>query len=60
VFRELDLIEEWGSGYKRVMDACQTDSYPEPVWQQLGVALRVLFYPHTKVVEHSERNWGRY
>ncbi len=53
VFRELGLIEEWGSGYKRVMEACRTDSYPEPVWREFSVALRVLFYPHPEVVEHS-------
>jgi ATP-dependent DNA helicase RecG len=53
VFRELGLIEEWGSGYKRVMEACRTDNYPEPTWRELGVALRVLFYPHPEVLEHS-------
>ena len=40
------MIEEWGSGYKRVIDACRAGGYPEPEWKELGSALRVVFYPH--------------
>jgi len=28
IFREMKLIEEWGSGYKRVIEACRTGNYP--------------------------------
>ena len=48
VFSELNLMETWGSGYKRVVEACKVDGYPEPEWQELGSAIRVIFYPHTK------------
>ena len=30
VFRELGLMEEWGSGYRRVLEACQKGGYPDP------------------------------
>jgi len=30
VFRELGLMEEWGSGYRRVLAACQKGGYPDP------------------------------
>ena len=30
VFHELLLMEEWGSGYKRIIDACKDAGYPEP------------------------------
>ena len=53
VFREMGLMEEWGSGYKRVIHACQADGYPEPDWEELGTAFRVIFHPHPAVVEHS-------
>jgi predicted HTH transcriptional regulator len=49
VFGELGLIEEWGSGYKRIKDACQRDGYPEPQWEELGNVLRVTFFPHQEV-----------
>jgi len=33
------------------MEACLKDSYPKPTWRELGVAFRVLFYPHPEVME---------
>lgn len=49
VLRELGLVEEWGSGYRRVMQACQAGGYPSPEWQERGPALRVIFQPHPDV-----------
>ena len=49
VFRELNLIEEWGSGYQRITTACQEGGYPQPEWEEFGVALRVTFFPHPGV-----------
>ena len=43
---ELGLIEEWGSGYKRIKNACEQGGYPLPKWEEFGSALRVTFYPH--------------
>lgn len=34
-FRELGLMEEWGSGYKRVTDSCTRGGYPVPEWQEV-------------------------
>ena len=51
IFRELGLMEEWGSGYKRIVNACGAGGYPEPEWAELGYALRVIFYPHPEVGE---------
>jgi ATP-dependent DNA helicase RecG len=51
IFRELGLMEEWGSGYKRVLNACSKGGYPEPEWTELGVAVRVIFYPHHEAIE---------
>jgi len=45
-------MEEWGSGYKRVIHACQSGGYPEPDWEELGTAFRVIFHPHPAVLEY--------
>lgn len=49
VLRELGLMEEWGSGYMRVSEACRSGGYPEPEWHELGTVMRVVFYPHPDV-----------
>lgn len=46
IFRELGLMEEWGSGYIRVVNACKAGGYPEPIWLELGATIRVTFHPH--------------
>jgi predicted HTH transcriptional regulator len=46
VFRELQLMEEWGTGYKRIQEACQKEGYQTPAWEELGTAIRVVFQPH--------------
>ena len=51
IFRELGLMEEWGSGYKRVLNACGAGGYREPEWAELGAAVRVTFYPHPEAIE---------
>lgn len=53
VFREMGLIEEWGSGYNRVIHACQLGGYPEPDWEEISTAFRVIFHPHPAVLEYS-------
>jgi len=46
VFREVGLIEEWGSGYKRINEACEElGCIKLPVWKELGLVLRVIIYP---------------
>ena len=51
VFRELGLMEEWGSGYRRVVNSCRSGGYPEPEWIEQGSVVRVVFYPHPEAVE---------
>jgi ATP-dependent DNA helicase RecG len=49
IMRLLHLMEEWGSGYQRINDTCRAGGYPEPEWQELGAAVRVIFRPHPDV-----------
>ena len=50
-FRELRVMEQWGSGYKRICDFCNEYGYPIPEWQEIGMALRVTLFPHPEVEE---------
>jgi len=54
VFRELHLMEEWGTGYRRINEACQLDGYQTPIWEEIGTAIRVIFKPHEAAEEKIE------
>jgi len=54
VMRELGLLEEWGTGYRRVLEDCRAGGYPSPEWQELGPALRVVFRPHPLTLAGTE------
>ncbi len=55
VFHKLELMEEWGSGYKRIMESCHAGGYPEPKWEELGTMMRVTFYPSQKTALITRR-----
>jgi len=44
VFRELKLIEQWGSGLKRMREVCQQAGILEPKFEELGNFFRVTLY----------------
>ena len=41
VFQELGLVEQWGSGAQRMIAACRDNGLPAPVWEEVGIRLRV-------------------
>jgi hypothetical protein len=49
--KEIGVMEEWGSGYKRVVDFCKTNGYPAPEWQEIGPTIRVVIHPHPEAKE---------
>ena len=51
IFREIGLMEEWGSGYIRVTEFCGKNGYPVPEWSEIGPTLRVTIYPHPEAEE---------
>lgn len=55
VFHKLELMEEWGSGYRRMIEACRNGGYPEPKWEELGTMMKVTFYPSSKTVLKREK-----
>lgn len=40
VFRELGLVENWGSGVPGVIAACRDAGLPAPRWEEVGLRLR--------------------
>lgn len=41
VFKELNLIEQWGSGFQRMDDNCRQDGFPAPEFEEVGYHFRV-------------------
>jgi len=41
VFNELGLIEQWGTGVQRMIDACTSAGLPEPEFVETGLRFRV-------------------
>jgi predicted HTH transcriptional regulator len=54
VLHEVGLMEQWGSGYQRIVNSCSEGGYPEPEWQELGHCIRVTFRPHPSIA-HGDR-----
>lgn len=44
VFRELNLIEQWGSGVRRIFREAEEQGLPEPQIIEVGMRLRVVVY----------------
>ena len=44
VFKELKLIEQWGSGYKTMYESCINNGFPAPVFEEVGFNIRVTFF----------------
>jgi len=48
VFRELDLIEQWGSGLGRMRSICLEHGIQEPKFEEIGTFFRTTLYHGTK------------
>lgn len=62
VFHELKFMEQWGSGYKRVVEDCHAGNYPYelPKWEELGTVVRVTFTPHKKAEMMFHEEMAKY
>jgi len=54
VFRELDLIEQWGSGFPRVIREAAEQGLLEPVIEEIGMRVRVTVFLSEELVIHTE------
>jgi len=46
VFKELKLIEQWGSGFQRMSASCRAVDLPEPKMEEIAFRFRVTFSLH--------------
>ena len=53
VFKELGMIEQWGSGVGRMIDACRESGLPLPQFKENGLCFQVTF---SLRVEHAPRH----
>lgn len=44
VFRELHLIEQWGTGVRRMYEEARQQGLPEPMIEEVGMRLRLTLY----------------
>ncbi len=44
ILHELGLVEQWGSGAQRMIAACKDSGLAPPVWEEIGMRLRVTLY----------------
>ena len=44
VFRELGLIEQWGSGIQRMTEACRAAGLRDPLLEEIGMRFRVTLF----------------
>ncbi len=44
VFSELGLVEQWGSGVPRMIEACRTAGLPDPRFEEIGFGFRVTLF----------------
>ena len=56
VFRELDLIEQWGSGLGRMIKICQNENIQAPKFEEVGNFFRVTIY-HAPSKVKTTRAW---
>ena len=44
IFKEMDLIEQWGSGIRRMIEACSSQGLGKPKFIETGLFFKVVFY----------------
>lgn len=58
VFRELHLAEQWGSGLRRIMEACKIQGLKPPLIEELNNQFRLTLYSE-QIEKISLSSWGR-
>lgn len=57
VFRELNLTEQWGSGLRRIVEACKTQGLKPPLIEELNNQFRLTLYSE-QIKEIVVNSWG--
>jgi ATP-dependent DNA helicase RecG len=54
VFHELKLIERWGSGIRRMIEACFDSGLEKPLLEEIGLHFRVTLFTKQKIADISK------
>ena len=58
VFRELRLIEQWGSGLRRILEACKSQGIKPPLIEELNNQFRLTLFSE-QIEEIFMHPWGK-
>jgi predicted HTH transcriptional regulator len=58
VFRELQIIEQWGSGLQRILGACKKQGLKTPLIEELNNQFRLTLYSN-QIEEIEIEPWGK-
>lgn len=53
LFKEMGLIEEWGTGLQRIIDKCKETGLPDPKFEDMDTAFRVTIYRKNTVIKEK-------
>jgi predicted HTH transcriptional regulator len=59
VFRELDLIEQWGSGFRRILKDAEELGLPQPDIIEIGMRVRFIVYLADSIAVSTEGHVGK-
>lgn len=59
VFRELDLIEQWGSGFRRILKDAEELGLPQPEIIEIGMRVRFIVYLAESIEVPTESHAGK-
>ena len=59
VFRELDLIEQWGSGFRRILRDAEELGLPQPEIIEIGMRVRFIVYLAESIEVPTESHAGK-
>jgi predicted HTH transcriptional regulator len=51
IFKELKIIEQWGSGFSRIFEHCSVLGYKKPKVEELGHFFRISIYNEKSLIE---------
>lgn len=57
MFRELHLIEQWGTGVRRIFEEAIEQGLPEPKIEEVGMRVRFTVYLAKKHKITSTKSW---
>ena len=55
IFQVLGWVEQFGTGYRRITDACEKHHYPLPEWREVGPYTDIIFKPLAMEAIHEDK-----